>query len=380
MSRMRPGRIVWVCLSAFAGLLFSDIALSAGEQASPETLRLKDFRPKSVYRIPETVIQKAKYPAIDMHAHVYAKTPEQIAGWIQMMDQAGVEKAVVLSGAIGKEFDEVYAKYAQYPNRFEVWCEFDYTGYDKPGFGPAAVKELERCYKAGARGVGELGDKGKGLFYGKPKAWGMHLDDPRMDPLLEKCAELKMPVNIHVGDPYWMYLPMDAHNDGLMNAYQWRLDNQPGIIGLEGMVDILERAVARHPKTIFVACHFANCCYNLTRLGELFDKYPNLYADISARYAETAAIPRFTARFYEKYQDRLVYGTDMGAGVDTYRLTFRVLETADEHFYAWSHFSYHWPLYGLALSDPVLQKVYRANALKILQTRTATPAPEGAKP
>lgn len=378
MNRTRLGRIVWVCLHAFAGLLSGGTGVLAGDQTSPETLLLKDFRPKSVYRIPETTVQKAKYPVIDMHAHVYARTPEQITDWIRVMDQAGVEKAIVMTGATGKEFDDIYATYAKYPERFEVWCGFDCTGYDKPGFGPAAVKELERCYKGGARGVGELGDKGKGLFYGKPPAWGMHLDDPRMDPLLEKCAELKMPVNIHVGDPYWMYLPMDAHNDGLMNAYQWRLDNQPGIIGLEGMVDILERAVARHPKTTFVACHFANCCYNLSRLGELFDKYPNLYADISARYAETAAIPRFTGQFYEKYQDRLVYGTDMGVGTDTYRLTFRVLESADEHFYAWSHSSYHWPLYGLALSDPVLQKVYRANALKILQPRT--PAPGGAKP
>ena len=374
MSCTRPGRIVWVCLSAFAGLLFGDTGSWAGDQTSPETLLLKDFRPKSVYRIPETMVQKAKYPVIDMHAHVYAKTPEQVAEWIRVMDQAGVEKAIVMTGATGKEFDDTYSLYAKYPDRFEVWCGFDCTGYDKPGFGPAAVKELERCCKVGARGVGELGDKGKGLFYGKPPAWGMHLDDPRMDPLLEKCAELKLPVNIHVGDPVWMYLPMDAQNDGLMNAYQWRLDNQPGIVGLEGMVDILEGAVARHPKTTFVACHFANCCYNLTRLGKLFDKYPNLYADNSARYAETAAIPRFTAQFYQKYQDRLVYGTDMGVGTDTYRLTFRVLESADEHFYAWSHSSYHWPLYGLALSDQVLQKVYRANALKILQTRPPAPA------
>jgi predicted TIM-barrel fold metal-dependent hydrolase len=135
------------------------------------------------------------------------------------------------------------------------------------------------------------------------------------------------------------------------------------------MIDILERAVARHPKTTFVACHFANCCYDLNRLGRMFDKYPNLYADISARYAETAAIPRFVGRFYEKYQDRLVYGTDMGASVDTYRFTFRVLESADEHFYAWNLSTYHWPLYGLALSDRILEKVYNANALKILQKR-----------
>jgi predicted TIM-barrel fold metal-dependent hydrolase len=183
-----------------------------------------------------------------------------------------------------------------------------------------------------------------------------------------------MPVNIHVADPYWMYLPMDAANDGLMNAYEWRLDNQPDIVGHEGMIRILESAVKRHPNTIFIACHFANCCYDLNKLGNLFDKYPNLYADISARYAETAAIPRFAARFYDKYQDRLVYGTDMRFSTKIYQLTFRILESEDEHFYAWDTFSYHWPLYGFGLDGKVLKKVYRDNALKIIASRASATA------
>jgi len=366
-TRQRTSLALLAALS-FAVACSSQLA-AAKDSSSPEELLLKDYRPKSIYKIPRTVVEKAKYPVIDMHAHAYAETPEQIARWIRTMDEAGIDKAIVMTGTTGKAFDEIYARYAMHPDRFEVWCGLDYTGYDKPGFGPAAVKELERCFNLGARGVGELGDKGQGLFYSKPtKAIGMHLDDPRMDPLLQKCAELKMPVNIHVADPYWMYEPMDAKNDGLMNAYKWRLDNKPNIVKHGGMVDILARAVKRHPKTTFIACHFANCSHDLSRLGDLFDKYPNLYADISARYAETAPIPRFVARFYEKHQDRLVYGTDMGFSTGMYRLTFRILESADEHFYAWDQFSYHWPLHGLALSDGILKKVYRANALKILQT------------
>jgi predicted TIM-barrel fold metal-dependent hydrolase len=345
---------------------------SADDRPIPETLLLKDYRPRSIYKIPRTTVNKARYPVIDMHAHNYARTPEQLAEWIKIMDETGVAKAIILTGETGKNFDAIYAKYAKYPDRFEVWCGFDYTGYDKPGFGPATVKELERCYRLGAGGVGELGDKGKGLFYSKPtKAWGMHIDDARMDPLLEKCAELKMPVNIHLADPYWMYLPMDEKNDGLMNAYKWRLDNQPDIVGHEGLMEILERGVKRHPRTTFVACHFANCSHDLNRLGRMFDKYPNLYADISARYAETAPIPRFAGQFYEKYQDRLVYATDMRYSRDIYRLTFRILESSDEHFYAWEHFSYHWPLNGLGLSDGILRKVYRDNALKILGSQRA---------
>jgi predicted TIM-barrel fold metal-dependent hydrolase len=356
--------VVLVLAGGMGGTVYAD------DKPSPETLLLKDFHPRSIYNVPQTTVEKAKYPAIDMHAHPYAKTTEQLDRWVQLMDEVGIEKVIILTYTTGKNFDDLYAIYSKYPSRFELWCGFDYTGYDQPGFGPAAVKELERCYKLGARGVGELGDKGKGLFYCRPtKAWGMHLDDPRMDPLLEKCAELGMPVNIHVADPYWMYLPMDSKNDGLMNAYEWRLDNQPDIVDHDGMVDILERAVKRHPRTTFVACHFANCSNDLSRLGKLFDKYPNLYADISARYAETAAIPRSVAQFYGKYQDRLVYGTDMSANPRMYHLTFRILESADEHFYAWDYSSYHWPLYGLALDDEILKKVYRDNALKILGGR-----------
>jgi len=360
-------RVNVILLLVFAGLT---AVLHAQDRGLPERLLLRDYRPVSVYRTPRTLVTKARYPAIDMHAHAYAGTPEQVGQWVRVMDEHGIAKAIVLARTTGARFDALHRLYSTHPDRFELWCGFDYTGYDEPGFGPAAVKELRRCYQAGARGVGELGDKGRGLCYSTPtKAWGMHLDDPRMDPLLEACAELGMPVSIHVADPYWMYQPMDATNDGLMNAHKWRLDNQPGIVGHAGMIDILERAVRRHPRTTFIACHFANCSHDLNRLGSLFDKYPNLYADISARYAETAAIPRFTARFYERYQDRLLYGTDMQFSKDLYRLTFRILESADEHFYAWRYFSYHWPLYGLSLSEPVLEKVYRANALNILERR-----------
>jgi predicted TIM-barrel fold metal-dependent hydrolase len=354
----------------FAGinfLLFFFLIIIVHAQTPPDRLLLKNYRPKSIYKIPISNIQRAKYPIIDLHSHPYAETPEQIAQWVKNMDEVGIEKTIILTHEVGARFDSIYAEYAKYPDRFDVWCGFDYTGYDQPGFGPAAVAELERCVKVGAKGVGELGDKGKGLVYGPVKAYGMHPDDPRMDPLFEKCAELHLPVSLHVADPIWMYQPMDSTNDGLMNAMEWRLDNQPDIVGHAGMIEIFERTLQRHPNTIFIACHFMNLCYDLNRLGELLDKYPNLYADISARYAETAPIPRFVAKFYEKYQDRLVYGTDMGFDKEMYRITFRILESLDEHFYETDQFGYHWALNGFGLSDKILKKIYRSNALKILE-------------
>jgi predicted TIM-barrel fold metal-dependent hydrolase len=154
-----------------------------------DKLLLKNYRPRSIYNIPVSRVPKARYPTIDVHSHAYAKTEQQLAQWVKTMDQTGIEKSIILSYATGAAFDSIYAFYKKYPNRFEVWCGFDYTGKDGPGWSEKAVKELERCYRAGARGVGELGDKGLGEFYSKPTpGYGLHIDDARMKPLLQKCA------------------------------------------------------------------------------------------------------------------------------------------------------------------------------------------------
>lgn len=332
--------------------------------ASPEELLLKDYQPRSVFNLPQTRVAKARFPVIDVHSHPYARTAAAVEQWIRTMDAVGIAKTVVMTGATGERFDELCALYQPHGDRFELWCGIDYAGFDRPGFGPAAMAELERCVRAGASGVGELSDKGGGL---RGNSGGMHLDDPRMDPIMEKCADLGLPVNIHVGEDLWMYEPMDQTNDGLMNAYKWRIRETPAILGHGGVIATLDRAVKKHSRTTFIACHFANCCQDLSILGRMFDACPNLYADIGARFGETAPIPRFMGGFYEQYQDRLLYGTDMGFDAEMYRTTFRILETEDEHFYARDLFNYHWPLHGFGLEGAVLKKVYADNALRILQ-------------
>lgn len=150
-----------------------------------DTLLVKNFKPQSIYNIPVSDIQKAKFPIIDMHSHAYPESEAEIEQWVKNMDEVGIEKTMILSYSTGAEFDSIYALYSQYPERFDVWCGFDFSGSDKDGWQKNAVAELERCYNVGAKGVGELGDKGWGLFYSHPvPSDGIHIDDPRMDPLL----------------------------------------------------------------------------------------------------------------------------------------------------------------------------------------------------
>ena len=102
----------------------------------------------------------------------------------------------------------------------------------------------------------------------------------------------------------------------------------------------------------------------------MFDKYPNLYADISARFAETTQIPHTVAAFFEKFQDRILYGTDMSTfNPGFYRTTFRILESFDEHFYLHDYFNFHWSFNAFGLDEYTLQKLYRTNALEIMQKR-----------
>lgn len=334
-------------------------------------LLLKDFRPVSIYKIPVTHLNKAAYAVIDIHSHDYAQTEKEVEQWVNTMFECGIEKTIILSGATGEKFDAIVKKYSRYPDQFDIWCGLDYSGYDQPGYGPAAVKELERCFKMGAKGVGELSDKGMGVNYSEAKkTGGMHFDDARLKPLFDKCADLNLPVNIHLADPIWMYENMDASNDGLMNAQTWRIDQtKPGIIGFDALMRTLENLVKQNPRTTFIACHFANLNHDLNQLGKLLDKYPNLYSDISARYAESATIPRAMQAFYEKYQDRLLYGTDMGLDPDMYRITFRILETNDEHFYGREISTYHWAMNGFGLPKKILEKLYFVNATKLGVTK-----------
>lgn len=384
---------------------------STEQPGTPPTILLNDYLPQSIYRIPVTEVPKAKFPVFDGHDHGHG--PLTVTEMLRIMDKVGVEKTVIFTGAgTVDHFKEVAHDYADYPDRFDLWCMFDLLGVDQAGFGPNAIKSLEECHRAGAKGVGELHDKGRGIFSGQnagahhaaqhrggqsalnggptfthdpapppsPNApIGPHPDDPRMDILWDKAGQLGMPISFHTSDPIWSYQPMDATNDGLMNGWSWRIVIVPGTYDHDQLVNSFENAVKKHPNTQFIACHLCNLDYDLNRLGQMLDRYPNLNADIAARFAETSTIPRVMHRFLLKYSDRIVYGTDVTYNEPFFATTFRILESDDDHFYmrgkvesANFNFNYHWTLNGFGLPDDVLKKIYYDNMKSIMARAAST--------
>src|SRR5690606_8870739 len=158
---------VMICSNArMAFIAFALMLPGLGKKAmaqDAENLLLKNYRPVSVFRIPATKITKARYPAIDVHAHDYARDENEVETWVKKMDSLGIERTIVLTGKTGKEFDAVVRKYSKRADRVELWCGFDLAEFENEGGITRAIEELRRCRKSGARGVGEISDKGMGI-------------------------------------------------------------------------------------------------------------------------------------------------------------------------------------------------------------------------
>jgi len=344
----------------------------SGESGPMDEILVKDHAPRSSVVTPETFVPKAKYPVIDSHVHVVGKTPDEVAEWVRTMDEVGMEKSLVLTGAIGKEFDSLVELLPKaYPGRFLLYCGMDRSDVENPDYSDRVVAELERCHKKGALGVGEISDKGSGIVspkydgnYAKsaslPRNRRLHPDDERLDEFWEKCAELKMPVSLHVADHPSCWTPLDVYQERTPDYQHF---NQFGkdIPSFDELMDKRNRTLVKHPNTIFVACHLGNQGHDLAKLSEAMDKYPNLYLDTSARDYELGRTPRNSAKFLAKYKDRIVFGTDMGRKLSMYQIHWRLLETDDEYIVGRAG----WRIYGLELAAPVLESLYRGTAKRI---------------
>jgi len=350
-------------------LLVSIFYFSNDLVAQQGELKLMDWHPKSQLVVRETKILKPKFPVIDIHNHLGHL--DNADKYLEEMDKAGVWKCVSLDG---KSADDFYKKHLIESHRvseerFLVFFRPDWSKIDEQDFGMQEARRLEEAVRLGARGVKIAKDLG--LMVKDKSGKLIPVDDPRIDPIWEKCGELGIPVVIHVTDPKAFFEPTDQFNERYEKLivhpdYSFYGDQYPT---KEEVLDQRNRVIAKHKNTIFIGAHMGCLPEDLGRVAMWLDEYPNFYVETSARIGELGRQPYTARRFMINYQDRILFGTDAYPDAETYRLHYRFLETDDEYIDRSAGSKTHherWMMYGLYLPDNVLEKIYNKNAIRIL--------------
>ncbi len=368
-------------------------------EGAGKPLQLADFQPRSMLHVPETKVPRSRYPVIDIHTHLSfaAKTENGVGigeemkylapveAVLPLMDRKNIRVMVNLTGGVGNGLEETIRKFQRpYPERFVVFTEPWWERTNQPEYSKFQADEIVRAHQAGARGLKVLKTLGLYLREGISKGPLVKIDDPRFDAMWETCGSLGMPVAIHVSDPEAFFLPIDRFNERFEE-----LDNHPDWSFYGGdfpsnreLLEARNRVLARHPKTQFIVLHVGNDAENLPYVAECMDRLPNMYVELGARIGELGRQPRMARKFFEKYQDRILFGTDaVPHGTDTpqqifvdelYEIYYRFLETEDEYFdYAPAQVppQGRWRIYGLGLPDRILKKVYYENAARLLRLK-----------
>ena len=335
------------------------------------TLLLRDFHPRSMLHVPTHEITRARFAVWDVHNHVddargigERVPPEQL---VHSMDEVNVRKIVILTGGWGESLQKALDNTVKkYPDRFIVFTQIDWSKVNDPNFSQEMVTQLDDAVRRGARGLKLLKDLGLEVRDASGKF--LRIDDPRLDPVWEECERLGIPVAIHTSDPEAFFTPVDQYNERyeeLKENPSWSFYDHD-FPSKQELLDERNRVIARHPRTTFIALHVANWPENLDAVSAWLDLYPNMMVELGARQAELGRQPRRAAKFFNDYQGRIMFGTDSEPVPEMYRNYFRWLETEDEYFDYWGYPGQgRWKIYGLGLTDSVLEKIYHLNAEKV---------------
>jgi predicted TIM-barrel fold metal-dependent hydrolase len=364
---------------------------------SPKPLDLPDYQPQSMLHGKETRAERARYPVIDIHTHLsfsnkaqngvslgaertYLASPESV---LPVMERCNIRALTNLTGGFGNGLAETVNKFDKaYPGRFYTFTEPSYNHFLDPNYSKLQGEAIAEAQRVGAKGLKIL--KTLGLFLRENVTSGqlVKVDDPRFDSMWDACGQLGIPVAIHVSDPIAFFKPIDRFNERYeeLNRHpDWSFYGRDFPSNAE-ILEARNRVFARHPRTNFITLHVGNFAENLENVSQNLDRFPNMFVDIAARIGELGRQPRAARRFFDKYQDRILFGTDATPGSDKlpqqtyndklYEIYFRFLETDDEYFdYAPAPVppQGRWRIYGVNLPDPVLRKVYLENASRLLQ-------------
>jgi predicted TIM-barrel fold metal-dependent hydrolase len=340
------------------------------DQQRPPSMTLEEYEPRSMLVTEEHPVRRAKYPFVDIHGHQnLAMDDASLASLVAQMDHMGLRTMNNLSGGWGEGLEaQVRNVRAKYPGRFTVFANVDWSRINEPNFARTAAAQLERDVKeGGAVGLKIFKNLGMDTYWADGSR--VRTDDPRLAPIWDMAGTLGIPVLIHTAEPPAFFLPIDKHNERYLELEQFPSRARPATKypPFDSLIAEQHRMFKAHPRTTFISAHLSWLGQDLRRLGRTLDTIPNMNVEVAAALYEIGRQPRAGRDFFIKYQDRILMGKDTFGGEDEYAVYFRIFETSDEYFPWYRRRHAFWGMYGLALPDSVLRKVYYRNALRIVK-------------
>lgn len=364
---MASSKKKWVLLPLYI-LIFLGIAywLIGKIQYRNNVMDVEEYEPISTLKVQEHLLTKAKFPFIDVHNHQITMPIQNLDDLVEEMDELNMAVMVNLSGFRGKylewSLDNVNEKYS---DRFTLFMNIDFEKVDDEAWPNETLEMMEKAVELGVKGLKVY--KSLGLTDTDKEGNRIKVDDPRLDPIWAKCGGLGIPVLIHTGEPAAFWLPKDKNNERWLELKQYpsRYKDPEKIPSFEEVMAEQHNVFKKHPNTKFISAHLGWFGNDLERLGNLLDEMPNMYTELGAVLAELGRQPVTARAWLIDYQDRVLMGKD-SYKKEEYFTYFRVLETSDEYFDYYRKRHAHWKMYGLALPDSVLQKIYYKNALQLI--------------
>jgi predicted TIM-barrel fold metal-dependent hydrolase len=204
------------------------------------------------------------------------------------------------------------------PRTFHYLTTFSMKGFGSPSWTADNIRHIDEEIAHGAVGVKVW--KNVGMVARDAQNHLIMLDDPRFDGLMNHLEAQRIPLVAHQAEPKNCWLPLDQMTTENDRSYfkehpEYYMYLHPEQPSYETLIAARDRFVAKHPKLIFIGAHMASLEWSVDRLASFFDTYPNATADLAARLTQVQyqshADYQKVRDFFIKYQDRLLYGTDL---------------------------------------------------------------------
>ncbi len=323
------------------------------------------------------------FPKID--AHVHLETSDD--AFIKIVEENNFKLLSLVTRAapqtvVDEEFSYVKQLYDNHPGTVAFATTFTMDGFGEPDWEEKTIAWLRKSFEEGAIAVKVWKDIG--MTFRNADSTFIMIDDPRFDPIFDFIESQNKTLVNHNGEPKNCWLPIDemtvAGDRNYFTAHpQYHMYLHPEYPSYEELLAARDRMLMKHPNLRYVGCHLGSMEWSVDEQAKWLDKFPNYGLDMAERIVHFKVQDRDKVRnFIIKYQDQLLYGTDIGikdknlSGTSTERIQ-EVLQNiwlSDWEYFTTDHIMTQddkvKEYQGLKLPENVLKKIYYENAMRVL--------------